>query len=382
MPLYELSVESWLDEAETDEDLKNRLRKLRNRRLAAIMRIFSLITTPLPGHAVPPPPPPVVEPDRQKRGGQGGSRETEFELVAIPEGVVMERLGHLAATTPRGADAEAYAGALPMLAAKLVPAAAPALIRAAPVMVGGISGAARILRKNQATRDLVRSLPNVAHRTALEVGHRAARGQAVSPSTCSRILANTAVRVLSKKAVPPELSKSQYDALSFRALRKLAKENREAAAALWDRYQKMPDVELRPYARRDAMARAVLIQRYPSNEEKLARIREGKDHRPPHSATVIRYRPNSAKPWRHQLTSGNATPEEKRLFPDSRERGLATHTEARAVRMANLKPGDFLSIMGQYDPCRFCRQAMQTAALRSGATIRYNWMGGTETFPQ
>jgi hypothetical protein len=373
VPLFEL---------ETDEELKKRLRKQRNRRLAAIMRIFSLITSPLPGPAVPPPPVVVVESDRQKRGGQGGGRETEFELAALPESEVMKRLGGLIALTENEADAEAYAGALPMLAAKLVPAAAPALTRAAPAMVGGISCAARILRKDEATRNLVRLLPNVAHRTALQVGQRASRGQPVSPNTCARILAETAVKVL-REAPPSEaLSESQYDALSFRKLRELAVKNREAAAALWDRYQRIPDVKLRPFARRDAMARAVLDQRYPSNKEELARIRQSKNTRPPHSATAIRYRPNSSKPWRYQLTSGSPTPEEKRLFPNDRERARATHTEARAVRMANLKPGDVLSIMGQYNPCWFCRQAMQTAALRSGATIRYSWMGGTETFPQ
>jgi hypothetical protein len=129
------------------------------------------------------------------------------------------------------------------------------------------------------------------------------------------------------------------------------------------------------------MARAVLDQRYPSNEDALRRAL-GKNYRPPHSATVIRYRPNSAKPWRRQLTSGNATPEEKRLFPDRFERSLATHTEARAVRIANLKPGDLLVIIGQYNPCEPCQRAMQSAALRSGATIRYSWMGGTATFPR
>lgn len=202
MSVYEMSAESWLGEAETDEDFKKRLRKLRNRRLAAIMRIFGLITQPLPGHALPPPPVVVVEPDRQKRGGQGGkggSPETEF--AARPEGAVMERLGSLAAATTREADAEAYVGALPMLAATLVPAAAPAIIGAAPVLIGGMSSAARILRESQATRDLVRSLPNVAHRTAQRIGRRANSGRPITPNRCARILADTAVEVLSEAAL-------------------------------------------------------------------------------------------------------------------------------------------------------------------------------------
>jgi hypothetical protein len=383
MSVYEMSAESWLGEYETDADFKKWLRKQRNFHRAVIMRIFSTIATPLPGEALPPPTPVVVEPDRQKRGGQGGSGgKGEPEFAALPEGAVMEHLGSLAAATTREADAEAYVGALPMLAATLVPSAAPAIIGAAPVLVGGMSSAARILRESQATRDLVRSLPNVAHRTAQRIGRRANSGRPITPTRCARILADTAVEVLSESARSPEaLSESQYDGLTLRALRILAKKSREAAAALWDRYQKMSDVQLRPYARRDAMARAVLDQRYPSNEEALRRAL-GRDYRPPHSATVIRYRPNSAKPWRRQLTSGNATPEEKRLFPGWRERMLATHTEARAVRMANLRPGDRLVILGQYNPCEPCRRAMQQAAQRSGATIRYSWMGGTETFPR
>ena len=186
-------------EFETDEELKKRLRKQRNRRLAAIMRIFGLITTPLPGPAVPPPPIVVVESDRQKRGGQGGSRESE--LAVLPEAAVMEHLGGLVASTENEADAEAYAGALPMLAARLVPAAAPAIIGAAPAMVGGMSNAARVLRESDATRDLARSLPKVAHRTAVRVARQASRGGTVTPSSCARILADTAVRVLSEAAL-------------------------------------------------------------------------------------------------------------------------------------------------------------------------------------
>ena len=157
MSAYEMAVESWLGESETGEEFRKRLRKLRNFRRAVILQIFSTITQPLPNDAIPPPPVVVVQPERKDRGGQGGSREDEF--ATMPGAAVLQRVGRLAATVPREADAEAYAGALPMLAATLVPGAAPAIIGAAPVMVGGMSSAARILRKNPATRDLVRSLP-------------------------------------------------------------------------------------------------------------------------------------------------------------------------------------------------------------------------------
>ena len=67
-------------------------------------------------------------------------------------------------------------------------------------MVGGMSSAARILRKNPATRDLVRSLPRVAHQTAQRVSRRAGSGRPLTPSHCARILADTAVEVLSEAA--------------------------------------------------------------------------------------------------------------------------------------------------------------------------------------
>src|ERR1700752_3657073 len=108
----EMSTESSLDEFETDEERRKRLRKLRNRRLAVIMRIYALIHPPPTEPVLPPPPPPVVEvdPRRRRRGGQGGSREDE--RAALPEAAVMERLGRLAASTRSEADAEAYVGAL------------------------------------------------------------------------------------------------------------------------------------------------------------------------------------------------------------------------------------------------------------------------------
>jgi hypothetical protein len=220
MSVHELSTESWLGELETDEERKKRLRKARNRRLAAIMRIFGLIMTPLQEPAVPPPLPPVVEPDphRRSRGGQGGSREVE--LAALPEAAVMDRLGRLAAATPNEAHAEAFVGALPTLAATLVPAAAPALVGAASQMASGMSSAARVLRESDQTRDLVCWLPTVARRTALRVGHQVARGHPVTPQTCTRILADTAMRVLSEAALEADTRMPQLSASARRQPRR------------------------------------------------------------------------------------------------------------------------------------------------------------------
>jgi hypothetical protein len=164
-------------------------------------------------------------------------------------------------------------------------------------------------------------------------------------------------------------------------LRRRAKKDRTAADALWARYQGMSDFELfRRFAdEADETASAVIRQRYPSTEAALKKIL-GKNYRPPHSATTVLRRGD--REIRGQVNSGGIdrmTPKERSLgFPKNM---LATHTEARAIRQAGLQRGDFLEIRGQYDPCSSCVRAMQEAATRSGATIRYWWPGGSVTFP-
>jgi len=58
-------------------------------------------------------------------------------------------------------------------------------------------------------------------------------------------------------------------------------------------------------------------------------------------------------------------------FPRS---SLATHTEARAVRIP-LQAGDTMIIEGQYPPCPSCKGAMNNAARAAGAEIHYLWEG-------
>jgi hypothetical protein len=72
-----------------------------------------------------------------------------------------------------------------------------------------------------------------------------------------------------------------------------------------------------------------------------------------------------------RLVSGNQTPEEKALgFPKGM---LASHTEARAVRNATLRPGDQMTITGQLPPCPACKGVMSQAARDNGAQIIYRW---------
>jgi hypothetical protein len=193
-------------EWETDEAQRRaRLRKQRSLRRQALARIFGLIMGgPLHAPAIPPPQPVVVTEDQRRRGGSGGSGgsggESEAERAVIrahrAEGRLMEHLGRLATRTRDEAEAEALVGALVPLAATLVPSARPALMRATPGLVAGLSGAARVLRAHPATRPLVRRLPTVARRTALVLGRRAAQGRPAPPEVALGALARQAMRVL------------------------------------------------------------------------------------------------------------------------------------------------------------------------------------------
>lgn len=182
-----------------DQERRARLRKQRSRRLAAIMRIIGLITAPLPDEALPPPLPPVVEsdPSRRRRGGQGSGRESE----------VLNQLGRLAADTTDEAESDAYVGALPGLAASLVPSAGPALRAALPALIDGMRCAATVLRSCPETRPLISALPAVVRRTAERVGRDALLGRPVAPHHCVRVLAESAreelVRATFEAEAPP-----------------------------------------------------------------------------------------------------------------------------------------------------------------------------------
>lgn len=188
-------------EFETADDRQAQRRRLRRRALA---RIVSLVLRPLPGPALPPPePPPIVSDDTRRRGAQGG-RERMAELESVrahyPEAQLMEHLGRLATRTSDEAEAEALIGALMPLAAQMTPRAEGALLRAAPQLVHGLSCAARVLRSHPATRPLVRRLPTVARRTAIELGRRLSRGRPASPEAAVRSLVRQAIKVLDQDA--------------------------------------------------------------------------------------------------------------------------------------------------------------------------------------
>jgi hypothetical protein len=147
----------------------------------------------------------------QRIGGQLGALlgsllpqreyESEFEAEVNPiqrvyPDVMMEHLGHAATEAESEAEAEAFIGALVPIAARLIPRVAPAIMRAAPQMVRGLTNVTRMLRRNPATRPLVRTLPTVMRRTAADLARQSAGGRPVTPQAATRALARQTARVI------------------------------------------------------------------------------------------------------------------------------------------------------------------------------------------
>jgi len=90
-----------------------------------------------------------------------------------------------------------------------------------------------------------------------------------------------------------------------------------------------------------------------------------------HNANVLVRDSKGSVTHHERFVSGNMTPAEGALgFPKNT---LATHTEARAVRNIQLKPGESMTITGQKPPCPSCKGIMNKAAKETGATIKYQW---------
>jgi hypothetical protein len=125
--------------------------------------------------------------------------EGELEISPIRKvypDAMLEHLGHAAAETHSEAEAEALAGAMIPLAARIVPRAGPVLMRATPGLVCGLSGVVHGLRRNPATRPLVRVVPAIVRSTAAKIAQQASRGVPVTPQAAVRALARQTLRVL------------------------------------------------------------------------------------------------------------------------------------------------------------------------------------------
>lgn len=183
--------------------LRRVARLARNAALAA--RIGGMTVAPLPGDAIPPPPPYSASAADPRRRGVQYPPDPEFEwefedelnpIRRVYPDALMEHLGHAAATAQSEAEAEAFIGALIPLAARIAPRVAPAIMRAAPRLVRGAANVTRTLRRNPATRPLVRTLPSIVRRTATSLAQRAGRGQSVTPQSAVQTLAQQTARVL------------------------------------------------------------------------------------------------------------------------------------------------------------------------------------------
>jgi hypothetical protein len=127
-----------------------------------------------------------------------GEEEAEANPIRrVYPDALMEHLGHAASETESEAEAEALIGALVPLAARLIPRVAPAVMRAAPQLIRGVARITRTLRRNPATRPLVRAVPTIVRRTTTSLARRVARGQPVTPRVAVRTLAGQSARVLS-----------------------------------------------------------------------------------------------------------------------------------------------------------------------------------------
>ncbi|HYV40005.1 MAG TPA: hypothetical protein VE988_30245 [Gemmataceae bacterium] len=127
--------------------------------------------------------------------------EWEFEQELNPvrriyPDALMEHLGHAAKEAQTEAEAEAFIGALIPLAARLIPRVAPAIMRAAPGLIRGAAGVVQAIRRNPATRPMVRMLPTILRRTAADIARQSRGGVAVPPAAAVRALGRQTATVL------------------------------------------------------------------------------------------------------------------------------------------------------------------------------------------
>src|SRR4051794_1925876 len=109
---------------------------------------------------------------------------------------LMAHLAGNAATAEGEEEAEAFIGALVPIAARLIPRAASLVSRNAPALIRGATRIVRRLRKDPATRRLVRAMPVVLQRTAQSLADQAASGRPVTADSAMRTLARMTGRVL------------------------------------------------------------------------------------------------------------------------------------------------------------------------------------------
>jgi hypothetical protein len=115
----------------------------------------------------------------------------------------MEHFAHRAVLAESDAEADAFIFPLIPLAAKLLaPKILPLLSRAAPRLARGAINIMRTLRRNPATRGLVRAIPSIVRRTVRRLGRMASRvGRPIRPGAAAQVLAQQTRRVIGSPQV-------------------------------------------------------------------------------------------------------------------------------------------------------------------------------------
>ncbi len=124
-------------------------------------------------------------------GGAVGSllpRENEDEAVAY--------LAESATSAESDEDADAFIGALVPLAISALPSVARVAGRVIPHLARSAARTVRVLRSRPSTRRMVRAMPTIVRRTAMDIGRQARRGRPVTPAAARRVLARNTARVL------------------------------------------------------------------------------------------------------------------------------------------------------------------------------------------
>jgi hypothetical protein len=152
-----------------------------------------------------------------------GSLEGEWEVTpqafhqsfvqgeAGPSAALMEHLGHAAAEAESNGEAFAFLAPLLPLAMKALPLATKALgmgakkmlpkiasrvVKVAPKLMKGVNAAAKSLRANPATKQLVQALPQIVRRTTADLAQQVAQGQQVTGDGAVRMFANQTAQLL------------------------------------------------------------------------------------------------------------------------------------------------------------------------------------------
>lgn len=129
---------------------------------------------------------------------------------AVPALAMMEHLGHVAAEAESDGEAFAFlapllplaAKAIPLiakgagLAAKALPKVASTVMKVAPKVIKGMKGAAKVLRSNPVTKDLVNALPQVVKKTTADIARQVGNGRPVTAQTAVRAFARNTAQVL------------------------------------------------------------------------------------------------------------------------------------------------------------------------------------------